>query len=120
MSEVSFTALRTETPKESVDRQMAAWREIAGRREQLLRLLKNKDFQELMMRFFLVEEAARYIQMAYQPGMGAQERADSLLMAQATGHVKRFFDVVERQGEQALVSLSEHLDNYEDLVRGEG
>ena len=119
MSEVSFTALRTETPKESVDRQMAAWREIAGRREKLLRLLKNKDFQDLIMRFFLVEEAARYIQMAYQPGMGATERADSLLMAQATGHVKRFFDVVERQGEQALASLAEHLENYEDLVRGE-
>lgn len=120
MSEVTFTALRTETAQESVDRQMNAWREIAGRRERLLRLLQNRDFQELIMKFFVVEEAARYIQFACQPGAAAQDRADSLAMAQATGHFKRFLDVVERQGEQALASLAEHLANYEDLVRGEG
>jgi len=120
MSEVSFTALRTETQQESVDRQMAVWREVAARRETLLRLLQNKDFQSLIMKYFVVEEAARYIQFSCQPGVSAQDRADSMVMAQATGHFKRFLDVVERQGEQALASLAEHLSNYEELVRGEG
>jgi hypothetical protein len=118
MSEV-YTALRTETPQEQVDRTMRDLREIADRREQALRLLANRDFQSLLMRFYCVEEAARMAQMGGMLGISKDDQQGAIEMAKATGHFKRFMDVTLRQGEQALNQLASYNQEYNELIRNE-
>jgi hypothetical protein len=115
MAEV-YTPLAIETPHEQVDRSMAEMTVIADRREQMLRLLRNRDFQELFMRFYVVEEAARLAQMSGMLGISEQDQNAAMEMAKATGHFKRFIDVTLRQGEQALAQLSNYRAEYDQLV----
>ena len=118
MSDV-FTTPRVETPFQQVDRKMAEYREVAERREQFLRLARNADFRKPILEFYIVTEAARLVQMSAQLGLSPQDRADALAMAQATGHLKRFLDVVDRQGEQAVAELSQYTEHYAELVAEE-
>jgi hypothetical protein len=118
MSEV-YTPLTSESPAEQVDRQMSNCRQIVERREQALRLLKNKDFKDLIMRFYLVDEASRLAQMSGHLGLSAADAKGFMDMAQATGHLKRFIDVTIRQGEQALADLAQYTVNYDELIKGE-
>lgn len=115
MSEV-YHPLRTETPAQEVDRHMADLRVLIQRREHLMRLLNNSDFKALFLKFYLVDEAARLVQLSGQLGLNALERADCVAMGQATGHFKRFMDVIERQGEQAIANLSQYQEQYEELT----
>lgn len=115
MTEV-FTALQTETKQQGVDRQIRNLEAVARRREQVLRLLANRDFQDFIMKFFIVEEAARYVQLSQQPGMSKEDRQNALDMALATGHLKRFLDVTQRMGESAIVQLFNIREEYEELT----
>jgi hypothetical protein len=118
MSEV-YTPLEMETPAQQVDRQMSNCQQVVERREQMLRLLKNKDFKDLFMRFYLVDEAARLGQMSGHLGLTPADAKGFMDMCQATGHLKRFIDITIRQGEQALADLAQMRENYEELIKGE-
>lgn len=115
MAEV-YTPLTMETPHQQVDRSIAEMTVIADRREQMLRLLKNRDFNELFMRFYVVEEAARMAQMGGMLGISEQDQKAAIEMAKATGHFKRFIDVTLRQGEQAVAQLHNYRNEYNELV----
>jgi hypothetical protein len=119
MSEV-YTALRSETPQEQVDRAMRDLRVVAERREEALRLLNNRDFQSLIMRFYCVDEAARLAQMGGMLGVSKVDQDSAIEMAKATGHLKRFMDVTVKQGEQAIAQLSNYNQEYSELIQGEG
>lgn len=114
-----YTPLRTETPAQEIDRRMAELTVLANRREQVLRLYKNRDFKALILQFFLVDEASRYVQVSQQPGISAEASASALAIAQSTGHFKRFLDVVERMGESAIAQLEEYRVNYNELTQPE-
>jgi hypothetical protein len=115
MAEV-YTPLTLETPHQQVDRTIAEMTVIADRREKMLRLLRNRDFEELFMRFYVVEEAARLAQMGGMLGISEQDQNAAMEMAKATGHFKRFIDVTLRQGEQAYAQLSNYRAEYDQLV----
>lgn len=119
MAEV-YTALRIETAHEQVDRTMRDLHVIADRREEAIRLLSNRDFQSLIMRFYCVDEAARLAQMGGMLGISKEDQESATEMAKATGHFKRFMDVILKQGEQAIAQLSSYNQEYNELIQGEG
>ncbi|MFV0357746.1 MAG: hypothetical protein ACK5LG_21970 [Bacteroides thetaiotaomicron] len=83
------------------------------RRDQVIKLMKNADFRKLIMEEFCVNECARYAQMSADPNLDADARADCLGIAQAAGHLRRWFHVIEKMGntaEDSMVALEQELD----------
>ena len=97
----------------SLENQLTSTKDMVARRDAALRLYDNRDFKLLMVDGFMRDEAARYVQASGDPAISLQDRADSLAMAQASGHLKRFLSVTVVMGNQAardVASLQEALD----------
>lgn len=95
---------------ERLEKQRELSLSLIEQREMANRLLGNADFRKLIMEEYMVNEAARYVQLSGDPALTVEQRADALAMAQATGHLKRWIDVQEKMANQAendLASLDE-------------
>lgn len=109
----------------ALENQLANSKELIERRQMALRLAKNTDFKKLVLEGFCLEEAARYVQASGDPALSAEERADALAMAQASGHLKRFLSVTVQMGahcERDLPDLEQALADAraeEDVVEGD-
>lgn len=66
-----------------------------------VRLYSNPDFKSLILNGFCLVEAARYAQESGDPMLTADQRADALNMAQASGHLKRFLSLTVVMGNTA-------------------
>lgn len=94
-----------------------------ARRNQVQKLYKNREFKELILEGFCVQEAAMYIQQAGDPALPKDSREDCLNMALAAGHLKRFLTVIEAMGNNAenqLGRAEEHLDTVRAEEHYEG
>ena len=83
------------------------------------RLFSNRDFKKLILEEFCVNECARYAQNSANPALGPDERADSLAIAQAAGHLRRFLSVTIQMGNQAEVEIRQINEAIEE-IRAEG
>lgn len=70
-------------------------------RDRVLKLQGNRDFVAVINEEFLVKECARYAHESADPALRPENRADALNMAQAAGHLKRFFSVLIQKGNMA-------------------
>ena len=67
----------------------------------LQRLKSNKDFQEVILKHFMVEDCASHAHNAANISWSATQRADCMAMAADPGHFKNFLLGVERAAETA-------------------
>ena len=87
--------------------------ELVRFRNMAEKLSRNKEFRDLILQRFMVDECAKYAQVSGDPAVGEVGRADALAMAQAAGHLKRFLSVTMRMGNQAehdLISTNEAIE----------
>ncbi len=91
----------------ALEYQLAGAKELIERRNRANRLAQNPDFKALILDWFCIQECARYAQASANPALGENERADSLNMAQAAGHLRRFLSVTMQMGNQAESQLAE-------------
>jgi hypothetical protein len=84
----------------ALERQLADAKDSIARRDIALKLYKNPDFKKLIIDEFCGTECARYAQASADPALGDRERADSLAIAQAAGHLRRFLSVCIAMGNQ--------------------
>lgn len=70
-------------------------------RDLAIKLSKNRDFRKLILEEFCEKECARYAQNSANPQFSDSERADSMAIAQAAGHLKRWLSVTVQMGNQA-------------------
>lgn len=110
MSEVSTV--------QALEEQQSEMKLVAERGQMAMRLYSNPDFRKLIMEGFCVTDCARYARESGNPALPAENRADSLAMAQAAGHLKRFLSVTVQMGHQAERNLAE-LGEALDEVRAE-
>lgn len=80
---------------------------LVAARDQALRLFENKDFKELILNGFCLNEAARYAQESGDPMLTEVQRQDALNMAQASGHLKRFLSITCVMGNTAARNVLE-------------
>lgn len=73
-------------------------KELIVRREAAIKLSKNPEFRMLFLKEYFESEAARLVQLSADPALDAQQRADALNMAQATGHTKRYLSMAYQMG----------------------
>lgn len=88
-------------------------------RDAAQRLYKNRDFRKVVIECFMRDEAARYVQASGDPALDTQARADSLAIAQASGHLKRFLSVLVQMGNHAADQIPA-INAELDTVRAEG
>jgi len=89
--------------------------ELIGRRQMALKLSENREFRKLILEDFVVTEAARLVQLSADPALNAQQRADALSMAQATGHLKRYLSMMIQMGYQAERELPQMQNALDEL-----
>lgn len=85
----------------ALEQQLKNAKQLVEQRRLALRLSQNRDFRKLILEEFCEKEAARYVQNSANPALGADERADSLAIAQASGHLKRWLSVQVQMGAHA-------------------
>lgn len=84
-----------------LEQQFEANKSLIEKRDLALKLSQNREFKKLILDGFCTEECARFAQLSADPSLRAEERADSLGMAQAAGHLRRFLSVTIRMGNKA-------------------
>ena len=110
------TEVGIQSERNQLEAQQEGNKKLIALRDAVVNLQKNRDFRKLILEQFLVEDCARYAQLSADPGLGINERADALAMAQAAGHLKRFLGVTKRMGDTADSenhSIQEELDDLE-------
>ena len=88
-------------------------RERMALRDSIIKLQKNKDFQKIIEQGFMLEDCARYARNSGLVTLTKEEREDSLLKAQAAGHLKEYLHAKLMMGnnaEKTLVKLIEEED----------
>lgn len=99
MSEVSQVA--------ALEKQQDDIRALLERRQMALRLHQNPDFRKLILEEFCTQESARYAHSSADPALAAEQRADSLALAQAGGHLKRWLSITVRMADVAEGNLAD-------------
>lgn len=75
--------------------------ELRNMRDKALRLHSNPDFRDVILEAFCVKECARYAQLSADPTLSEKDQANSLALAQAAGHLRRYLSVVMQMGNKA-------------------
>lgn len=109
----------------ALEQQLSNAKILVEHRDLALKLSKNHEFRKLILDIFCKEECARYAQASADPALPANERADSLAMAQAAGHLKRFLQVTITMGNVAdrdikdVEAMLQEARAEEDIQEGE-
>ena len=111
------------TEIEELETQLAHARENAKPlfrvRELAQKLAENPAFKELILDEFCTKEAARLVHMSADPLMSQEQRADSLAMAQAGGHLRRYLSMQIRMANVAEHEISQVEKALQELLQGE-
>lgn len=94
--------------------QLVTYKDLIERRKMAQRLSSNRDFRKLILDGFCRDDAARFVQNSGNPALDAEARADSLAMAQASGHLKRYLSMQIQMGAHAehdIVALQEAIES---------
>lgn len=98
---------------------------IAGLKEQIelrdaaIRLNQNPDFRKVILQNFCVTECARNAQNSAHPQFTAEQRSDSLALAQSAGHLRRYMSVTVQQGNVAASTLAEAEEQLDEARASE-
>lgn len=89
-------------------------------RDDILKLTDIPLFKEVVLEQFCKEDCAVYAQLSADPSITAEARADSLALAQAAGHLRRYFSVKIRLGNLAENTIDEAEDGLNEARAEEG
>lgn len=96
-----------------LEQQLQDAKTLVENRRMALKLSQNREFRKLILDEFCVKEAARYVQASGDPALDAASRADSLSIAQASGHLRRWLSVQVQMGvvaERDILDLEAELE----------
>lgn len=85
-------------------KKLEAQRDLGDR---AMRLNRNTDFKKLILEDFCVTNCARHAQLSADPALQPENRADSLALAQAAGHLRRYLSVICQMANKADGDLEE-------------
>src|SRR4051812_43154942 len=98
-----------------LERQLVDNKRLIERREMAQRLANNRDFKKLILEEFCGTDCARYAQESADPALRAEDRADALSMAQASGHLKRYLSLVIRMSSTAERNITDLEETLEEM-----
>ena len=92
---------------EQLEHQRTQHKDAVAYAEEIRKLRGNALFRKIIMEDFSTKSAARYVQESADPHLSAEQRADALAMAQAPGHLKRWFAVTLQMADVAERSIAD-------------
>ena len=104
---------------ETIQQQIDELQELVERKDLALKLEKNREFKKLILEIFCEKECARFARNSGDPAISPENRADSLALAQAAGHLRRFLSLCVTQGYRAEHEIVQGKAALEEL-RHEG
>ena len=90
-----------------LEQQLTDAKGLIERKQMALRLAENREFRTLILDGFCKEDCARWTQMSTDPALTAEQRADALIMAQASGPLRRYLSVQIRMADVAERELAD-------------
>jgi hypothetical protein len=102
----------------AVEEQLVAAKEASRRYDQLVKLLSNREFRALIVEGFCQKDCARFAQASGDPALGKDERENSMAMAQAAGHLRRWLDMECRMSFNYKSAIPEIEETLEQLRAG--
>ena len=103
-----------------LEQQLKDAKAVIAIRQMAIRLYQNADFKTLIMDGFCSKDAARLVHESGDPVLSAEQRADALAMAQASGHLKRFLSMCVQMGAASERTLDELSEALEEARQEEG
>lgn len=88
---------------------------LINRGEKALKLAENKDFKELVLDGYLVNEASRLARLSADFTLDPQVRSEVMLMVQAIGCFHTYMRTIVQQGEMAKRDLAAHQQTLSEL-----
>lgn len=98
---------------QQLEQQREAAKELVELRDVAQRLASNADFRRLIHDEYMVKDAARLAGLAGDPILDPQQRADSMQMAIAAGHLRRFLSATIQRGNKGaddILAIESNLD----------
>lgn len=99
----------------TIEKRIADMEKQVARKARVQKLMRNRDFRELILEEFCVREAANYIHEAGNPALPQESRDDALQLALASGHLLRYLNVIEQMGNQAEADIATHEALLDDI-----
>lgn len=106
---------------EDLENQKAGNQKMVAIGERLDRLVKNADFREIVLQFWMVDEAARYAQLSQDPALAEENQKDCINMAAAAGHFKRWMHAINTQvnvARDGIIAVDAELDRLRSDPNG--
>jgi len=100
---------------QDIERDIRNAEDLLGYREMAIKLYDNREFRTLFVDGYFLTEAARLVQLSGDPRLDVNERLDTLHMAQATGHAKRYLSTMVQMGARAAEQLPQLRATLEEL-----
>jgi hypothetical protein len=100
-----------------IEMEVEKFKELVARKDQVTKLLANKDFEDFILKYFCVEECARYVCASVDANLGEDERRDALAVAQSAAHLKRFLNITMKLGEDAEEAIKAAEEELAELRR---
>lgn len=108
------------TEVEALQKQLDAAHKYIAIRDKILELTKNPLYRELIVEGFCKVDCAYYTHASGDPALSESSRQDSLNIAQASGHFRRYMSTLIQQGNQAEDQLQGLEAEIEEVRRETG
>lgn len=105
---------------ESIELSIKEAKEVIGLRDSLSKLLKGRDFKQVVSVGYFEKEASRLVLLKATPHMQAkedQEFIDNSIIA--IGYLRQYFATIMQRGQLASKALQDDEQTREELLTGE-
>lgn len=91
---------------------------LIAKRDLALKLYSNPEFKQLILEEFCVRDCARFAQNSGNVALTAEQRADSLAMAQSAGYLRQYLSQTVQMGNASAAKIDE-LEEEIEIARRE-
>lgn len=98
---------------QALEHQLRSTQQLQEFAEKIRQLIQTPLYREVIVEQFTNRECARYVQESADPSLTAEQRADALGMAQASGYLKRWIAVTLQMADIAardIPNLQEQIE----------
>lgn len=98
---------------------IAQYEVLVAKKNAVLRLKENPDYQAVLENGFFRHEALGYLAASTDPSLKEEERADALAIAQSGSHVRRYLNVTVQMGLNAEKSIRAIQEEMTQVMHGD-
>lgn len=112
--------MNVENQMKQIDISITVAREAIAKRDQLNRLLNNKDFQDIIEQGYFKDQASEYVLLKADPSMQESDKQRSLDNGIiGVGELRQFFISILQQGNMSEKAIEDDMATRDELLEEE-